>query len=156
MWRRVHCTDMYRHTLVTQSHHLSHFYCSSGMHTTIFAKVTQLLVSVCLGCVHLRSVIMSKHSLHSWKTILYICTHCTLLIHSSWFLDYKHTSLPAHETRSHISYTRVSVSLPWACHFSYPHSLMVWYVKVSQAHNKQLYTAAADLLMCVLLACRTP
>lgn len=35
------------------------------------------------------------------------------------------------------------MSLPRACHFSYPHSLIVWYVKVSQAHNKQLYTAAA-------------
>lgn len=60
------------------------------------------------------------------------------------------TNLPTRDTFTVHPY--ISISLPWACHFSYPHSLIVRHVKVLQAHKKKLYTAAAALLMYALLA----
>lgn len=64
------------------------------------------------------------------------------------------TNLPTRNTFT--VHPHISMSLPWACHFSYPHSLIVRHVKVLKAHKKKPYTAAAALLMCALLARLTP
>lgn len=127
----------------------------------ISAKVSRAL-NCCTCCVSSAPEAKSRKRSDTWTNMpLVQCisheeSHASKCTAHCYGFQMINTHSCTHTRHIYTSVTPVSVSLPWACHISYPHSVTVRYVKVSPAHNKKLDTAAAALLMCALLARLAP